>query len=164
MIYIRRGKKLEVRSTKHEVRGTRYEVQFQLQFSYWCAKYRIFFSLDSWFLANASFSQEEEFTFAKKLFGEYYPNLPRIKIDKHQCNFLKSSLELTKIKMGEDRNGSSKLEKDKSTKKPCPLKNCQCILPITVMRSSILFTVRNGLNWQIRRCQLRIQIQRFIRQ
>lgn len=66
--------------------------------------------------------QEEEYTFAKKLLGEYYPELPIIKIDKHQCNFLKSSLELTKIKMGKDRNGSSKLEKDKSSEKTLPIK------------------------------------------
>jgi hypothetical protein len=66
-------------------------------------------------------TQEEEYSFAKKLLGEYYSNLPRIKIDKHQCKFLKSSLELTKTKMGKDRNGSTKLEKDKDNEKKLPL-------------------------------------------
>lgn len=68
-------------------------------------------------------TQEEEYNFAKKLFGEYYPNLPKIKIDKHQCKFLKSSLELTKIKMSKDRKGSTMLNKDKSSEKTLPLKN-----------------------------------------
>jgi 3-polyprenyl-4-hydroxybenzoate decarboxylase len=46
-----------------------------------------------------------------------------MKIDKYQCKHLKSSLELTKTKMSKDRNGSSKLEKDKSSEKKLQLKN-----------------------------------------
>ena len=48
--------------------------------------------------------------------------MPKIRIDKHQCQFLKSSLELTKTKMSKDRNGSTRLEKDKSSEKKLPLK------------------------------------------
>jgi hypothetical protein len=68
-------------------------------------------------------TQEAEYNFAKKLLGEYYPGLPKMKIDKYQCKHLKSSLELTKTKMSKDRNGSSKLEKDKSSEKKLQLKN-----------------------------------------
>ena len=67
-------------------------------------------------------TQEEEYSFAKKLLGEYYPKMPKIRIDKHQCQFLKSSLELAKTKMSKDRNGSTRLEKDKSSEKKLPLK------------------------------------------
>ncbi len=73
-------------------------------------------------LNQRTITQEEEYSFAKKLLGEYYPKLPKIKIDKHQCQFLKSSLELTKTKTAKDRNGSTILTKDKTTEKTLPLK------------------------------------------
>jgi hypothetical protein len=72
---------------------------------------------------QGNLTQEAEYNFAKKLLGEYYPGLPKMKIDKYQAKHLKSSLELTKTKMSKDRNGSSKLEKDKSSEKNLQLKN-----------------------------------------
>lgn len=64
---------------------------------------------------QATISQEEEYSFAKKLLGEYYEKLPKIKIDKYQCKELKSSLELTKTKVKKDRLGTTKIHKDKSS-------------------------------------------------
>ncbi|MFA9191131.1 hypothetical protein AAGV28_07080 [Flavobacterium sp. FZUC8N2.13] len=59
---------------------------------------------------------EEEYNFAKNLFGERTRGLIKIKIDKFQCKCLKSSLELTKIKIRTDtKTGSKSLHKDKST-------------------------------------------------
>lgn len=60
-------------------------------------------------------TQEEEYSFAKKLLGEYYEKLPKIKIDKFQCRELKSSLELTKTLVKKDKNGTTKIHKDKSS-------------------------------------------------
>lgn len=61
--------------------------------------------------------QEEEYNFAKKLLGEYYPELPKVKICRTQCKELKSSLELTKTKVKKDKKGNSVIEKDKSSEK-----------------------------------------------
>jgi len=65
--------------------------------------------------------QEQEFKFAKSLLGEHYPKLPKLKIDKHQCRHLKSSMELTKTKTSK-KNGSTVIEKDKSSEKNLALK------------------------------------------
>ncbi|OBQ56101.1 hypothetical protein JJL45_05190 [Tamlana sp. s12] len=60
--------------------------------------------------------QEEEYNFAKKFMGEYYKELPKLKIDKYQCKELKSSLELTKTKIRKNtRTGSMSIHKDKSS-------------------------------------------------
>jgi hypothetical protein len=59
--------------------------------------------------------QEEEFAFAKALMGETTHGLVKLKIDKFQCKCLKSSLELTKIKIKIDVRGSRTLHKDKSS-------------------------------------------------
>ena len=58
---------------------------------------------------------EEEFNFAKNMMGEMTPKLIKLKIDRFQCKCLKSSLELTKIKIKTDAKGSKTLHKDKST-------------------------------------------------
>lgn len=47
--------------------------------------------------------------------GETTKGLLKLKIDKFQCKCLKSSLELTKIKIKIDPKGSKSLHKDKST-------------------------------------------------
>lgn len=67
-------------------------------------------------LNQATIYQEEEFAFAKALMGETTATLPKLKIDKFQCKCLKSSLELTKIKIKTDTKiGSRTLYKDKSS-------------------------------------------------
>ncbi len=67
-------------------------------------------------LNQATILQVEEFNFAKALMGETTVGLAKLKIDKFQCKCLKSSLELTKIKVSIDRKtGSRSLHKDKST-------------------------------------------------
>ena len=67
-------------------------------------------------LNQATIYQEEEFAFAKALMGETTTTLPKLKIDKFQCKCLKSSLELTKIKIKTDTKiGSRTLYKDKSS-------------------------------------------------
>lgn len=66
-------------------------------------------------LNQATILQEEEYNFAKALMGEILPNLPKLKIDKFLCKCLKSSLELTKIKIKTDNKGSKTLHKDKSS-------------------------------------------------
>lgn len=62
-------------------------------------------------------SQEQEFNFVKAMMAEGVPNLPKLKIDKFQCKCLKSSLELTKIMVKQDKNGSRTIHKDKSSEK-----------------------------------------------
>ena len=64
---------------------------------------------------QATIYQEEEFNFAKDFMGETTKGLLKLKIDKFQCKCLKSSLELTKIKIKTDAKGSKTLHKDKST-------------------------------------------------
>lgn len=59
--------------------------------------------------------QEEEYAFAKEMMAETNKELMKIKIDKFQCKCLKSSLELTKIKIKTDAKGSKSMHKDKST-------------------------------------------------
>ncbi|WP_051234469.1 hypothetical protein [Flavobacterium denitrificans] len=59
--------------------------------------------------------QEEEYNFAKAFMGETAKGLLKLKIDKFQCKCLKSSLELTKIKIRIDPKGSKTIHKDKST-------------------------------------------------
>lgn len=66
-------------------------------------------------LNQSTIYQEEEFNFVKALMGETAKGLPKLKIDKHQCKCLKSSLELTKIKIKTDLKGSRALGKDKSS-------------------------------------------------
>lgn len=66
-------------------------------------------------LNQATIYQEEEFNFAKAFMGETTKGLLKLKIDKFQCKCLKSSLELTKIKIKTDAKGSKTLHKDKST-------------------------------------------------
>lgn len=66
-------------------------------------------------LNQGTIYQEEEFAFAKALMGETSPGLIKLKIDKFQCKNLKSSLELTKIKIRTDAKGSKSLHKDKSS-------------------------------------------------
>ena len=64
---------------------------------------------------QATIYHEEEYNFAKNLMGEMTPKLIKLKIDKFQCKCLKSSLELTKIKIKTDVRGSKSLHKDKSS-------------------------------------------------
>lgn len=66
-------------------------------------------------LNQSTIYQEEEYNFAKVLMGETNPNLVKLKIDKFQCRCLKSSLELTKIKIKSAINGSKSIFKDKSS-------------------------------------------------
>jgi hypothetical protein len=66
-------------------------------------------------LNQATIYQDEEFAFAKALMGETTVGLIKLKIDKFQCKHLKSSLELTKIKIKIDAKGSRTLHKDKSS-------------------------------------------------
>lgn len=66
-------------------------------------------------LNQSTILQEEEFTFTKALMGETTTTLPKLKIDKFQCKCLKSSLELTKIKVKTDNKGSRTIHKDKSS-------------------------------------------------
>jgi hypothetical protein len=66
-------------------------------------------------VGHASILHETEFNFAKAFMGETTKGLFKLKIDKFQCKCLKSSLELTKIKVKTDRKGSKTIHKDKST-------------------------------------------------
>jgi hypothetical protein len=66
-------------------------------------------------LNQATILQEEEFNFAKALLGETAKGLTKIKIDKFQCKCMKSSLELTKIKIKTAITGSKSIHKDKSS-------------------------------------------------
>lgn len=60
--------------------------------------------------------QDQEFAFAKAFMGETAEGLLKLKIDKFQCKCLKSSLELTKIKLKSfTTTGSRTLYKDKSS-------------------------------------------------
>jgi hypothetical protein len=66
-------------------------------------------------LNQATIYQEEAFAFAKAMMEEMTPGLVKLKIDKCQYKCLKSSLELTKIKIKIDAKGSKTLHKDKSS-------------------------------------------------
>jgi hypothetical protein len=67
-------------------------------------------------LNQATIYHDEEFQFAKAFMGETTIGLMKLKIDKFQCKCLKSSLELTKIKLKTDtKTGSKSLHKDKSS-------------------------------------------------
>lgn len=66
-------------------------------------------------LNQATISQEEEYNFVKTMMAETNPDLPKLKIDKFQCKCMKSSLELTKIKIKVDKIGSKTIHKDKSS-------------------------------------------------
>jgi len=69
-------------------------------------------------LNQATIYQDEEFAFAKALMGETTSGLVKLKIDKFQCKCLKSSLELTKIKLKSvTGTGSRLLYKDKSSER-----------------------------------------------
>jgi hypothetical protein len=59
---------------------------------------------------------DQEFAFANAMMGETNAGLLKLKIDKFQCKCLKSSLELTKIKLKSfTTTGSRTLHKDKSS-------------------------------------------------
>lgn len=59
---------------------------------------------------------DQEFAFANAMMGETAEGLLKLKIDKFQCKCLKSSLELTKIKLKSfTTTGSRTLHKDKSS-------------------------------------------------
>ncbi len=64
---------------------------------------------------QATITQEEEYSFARKMMGEYYPEIPKLKICKYQCKHLISSLQLTKTKIRKDRKGTTTIHKDKSS-------------------------------------------------
>lgn len=66
-------------------------------------------------LGQGTIYHVEEFNFAKELMGETTKGLLKLKIDKFLCKCLKSSLELTKIKMKTDAKGTKTLHKDKSS-------------------------------------------------
>lgn len=66
-------------------------------------------------LNQSTIYQDEEYNFAKAMMGETTAGLIKLKIDKFQCKCLKSSLELTKIKIKIDAKGSRTLHKDKSS-------------------------------------------------
>ncbi|MHA3788325.1 hypothetical protein ACX0HA_08965 [Flavobacterium hauense] len=68
-------------------------------------------------LNQGNIDQEVEYNFARQFMGETKKELPKLKIDKFQCKHLKSSLELTKITVKIDRNGSKRIQKDKSSEK-----------------------------------------------
>lgn len=68
-------------------------------------------------LNQSNIEQQEEYNFARALMGEAHPELPKLKIDKFQCKHLKSSLELTKIKVKVDKKGRKQIYKDKSSEK-----------------------------------------------
>lgn len=68
-------------------------------------------------LNQSTIYQEEEYTFCKAFMGETNSELPKLKIDQFQCSCLKSSLELTKIKVHVDKKGSRSIQKDKSSEK-----------------------------------------------
>jgi len=71
---------------------------------------------------QATIYHDEEFQYAKKLMGEYYTGIPKLKIDRYQCRELKSSLELSKTKIKKNtRTGSTETLKDKSSE-DLPLK------------------------------------------
>ena len=71
---------------------------------------------------QATIFHDEEFNYAKKLMGEYYDGIPKLKIDRYQCRELKSSLELAKTKVKKNtRTGSTEILKDKSSES-LPLK------------------------------------------
>ena len=61
--------------------------------------------------------QEAEFKFMQKFMGNYYKDLPELRICQNQCKELKSSLELTKITTKKDKAGSTTIQKDKTTEK-----------------------------------------------
>lgn len=64
---------------------------------------------------QATIYQEEEYNFAKNILSGKELLLPQILIDELKCPCLKSSLELTKIKVKKNLTGSSILQKDKSS-------------------------------------------------
>lgn len=71
---------------------------------------------------QATIFHDEEFNYAKKLMGEYYDQIPKLKICRYQCRELKSSLELAKTKVKKNtRTGSNEILKDKSSE-DLPLK------------------------------------------
>jgi hypothetical protein len=66
-------------------------------------------------LNQATIYQEEQFAFAKAMMVETTRGLVKLKIYNFQCKCLKSSLELTKIKIKIDAKGSKAVHKDKSS-------------------------------------------------
>jgi hypothetical protein len=64
---------------------------------------------------QATIYQEEEYNFAKNILSGRELLLPQVLIDELKCPCLKSSLELTKIKVKKNKTGSSILQKDKSS-------------------------------------------------
>lgn len=59
---------------------------------------------------------EEEYNLMRILLGEYNKNLPVVLIDKFNCRELKSSMELSRIKLAKNaRTGATIIKKDKSS-------------------------------------------------
>lgn len=72
-------------------------------------------------LNQSTIYQEEEYNFAKVMMSGTNDRLPKLLIDKYKCKCLKSSLELAKIVVKTDKNGSRSIHKDKSSEKlPMP--------------------------------------------
>lgn len=68
-------------------------------------------------LNQGNINQADEYKTMQELMGETNADLPRLKIDTYQCRHLKSSLELAKIVMKKDRNGSTVIGKNKASEK-----------------------------------------------
>lgn len=66
---------------------------------------------------QATIYQEEEYNFARHLFGETSKSIPKVKIDRYNCKCLRSSLQLTKVLVKSDNKGSRSIHKDKSSEK-----------------------------------------------
>lgn len=67
---------------------------------------------------QATIYQAQEYMLLKNILEEKNPKLPKLRIDKEQCRELKSSMEMTKIKIKTDVKTSKKtIHKDKSSEK-----------------------------------------------
>lgn len=67
---------------------------------------------------QSNITQEEEYLFMQQLLEENTKGLPKVRVDKYQCAELKSSLELTKVKIKKnERTGATSIHKDKSSEK-----------------------------------------------
>lgn len=66
---------------------------------------------------QGNIEQAEEYKFMLKLMGETVEGLPKLKIDKYQAKELKSSLELSKVKINRNSKGNTVIQKNKSSEK-----------------------------------------------
>lgn len=66
---------------------------------------------------QATIGQDTEYVFMKRLYGRYNVKLPEIRIDRFQCRYFKSSIELAKTDQKVDRHGTKYVAKDKSSEK-----------------------------------------------